>query len=604
MSQSGPSLRRRPRRSGERGQVLVLFVLFLVVLLGAAALTVDYGTWLAARRTYQANADAAALAGAHYLASPDADNCISEFPSNPNAPAFCARTDSWKYLNDNLDLGLQPSDITSYATNNTAATGVVVGAYTLWVDTPPNSAGSAYTGTLGGNTRVIFVRVQANQQPYFARVFSSSSVTVPAWATAGVFPNRFAVITLRRPTDAGPSNAQDITLAGTNSTLTVIDGDLGGNWGMKLNSSATLQMGAVGGTGYQPAPYLIDNVSCGNSCWSTSQIQGQTYDANGLSSMFPPSGALPLPGFIQDPNYPPPPGLTSGAPAAALPPSIPVGDSSGRVTITHNAAPINDSSGNPLTCDPATASKIGPGWYSSITVQSGGCLILDPLNHHSNPNNPLLDVATPIGSSQLPGVFYVTGTININQSLVVGDGVTVIMRPSGSNNQLSLGAHQIMDLNRGCVTQSTGVTSTSANYCDGQGEALGAWTTKGASSYRWNGTTWVYQTNEESDPATYGRGVALYVLKPSQYQTNPAVDANTTVIQANAGAAFAWDGVTYAPHDNVSVAGQPDHNGVGQLVSWTFTFNGGTSVTQTYKGPDEGYPILLEPCVSGNGGAC
>ncbi len=582
--------------------MLVLFVLFLVVLLGAAALTVDYGTWLSARRTYQAYADAAALAGAHYLASPDADNCIKAFPSNPNAAAFCARTDSWTYLNDNLGLGLQPADITGYATNNTAASGVVVGAYTLWVDTPPSTAGSAYTGTLGGNTRVIFVRVQANQQSYFARIFSSSGVTVPAWATAGVFPNRFAVITLRRPTDAGPANAQDITLAGTNSTLTVIDGDLGGNWGMKLNSSSTLQMGVPNGTGYQPAPYLIDNVSCGNSCWSTSQVQGQTYNANGLSSMFPPSGALHLPGYIQDPNYPPPAGLASNAPNGPTA-SIPTGDSGGNVTI-NNGTVINDAQGNPLTCDPSSP-HLGPGWYNTITVKNGGCLILDPLNHHSNPDNPSSDTVTPIGNSgQLPGVFYVTGKVSIGQGLVVGDGVTVIMRPSGSNNQLSLGSHQILDLNRGCVMQSNGVPSTSANYCNGQGEALGAWTTKGASSYQWNGATWVYQGTEESDPATYGRGVALYVLKPSQLQTGTAVDANTTVIQANAGAAFAWDGVTYAPHDNVSVAGQPDHNGVGQLISWTFTFNGGTSVTQTYKGPDEGYPILLEPCVSGNGGAC
>jgi hypothetical protein len=61
--------------------------------------------------------------------------------------------------------------------------------------------------------------------------------------------------------------------------------------------------------------------------------------------------------------------------------------------------------------------------------------------------------------------------------------------------------------------------------------------------------------------------------------------------------------VTYAPYDNVQIAGQPQHDGIGQLVSWTFTFNGGTEVTQTYEGPGDGTPYLIEPCVL-VGGAC
>ena len=52
---------RRADRS--RGQVIVIFALFLLVLFGAAALTIDYGTWLKARRDYQNVADPAALAG-------------------------------------------------------------------------------------------------------------------------------------------------------------------------------------------------------------------------------------------------------------------------------------------------------------------------------------------------------------------------------------------------------------------------------------------------------------------------------------------------------------------------------------------------------------
>jgi hypothetical protein len=51
----------------QRGQSLVLSLLFLTVLIGMAALVIDVGSWYRADRKLQANADAAALAGAQEL---------------------------------------------------------------------------------------------------------------------------------------------------------------------------------------------------------------------------------------------------------------------------------------------------------------------------------------------------------------------------------------------------------------------------------------------------------------------------------------------------------------------------------------------------------
>jgi Putative Flp pilus-assembly TadE/G-like len=51
----------------QRGQSLVLSLLFLTVLVGMAALVVDVGSWYRADRKLQANADAAALAAAQDL---------------------------------------------------------------------------------------------------------------------------------------------------------------------------------------------------------------------------------------------------------------------------------------------------------------------------------------------------------------------------------------------------------------------------------------------------------------------------------------------------------------------------------------------------------
>src|SRR5437763_3451554 len=59
----------RSRLSCQRGQSLVLITVFMFSLLGMAALAIDAGSWYQTKRSLQADADAAALAGASPLAS-------------------------------------------------------------------------------------------------------------------------------------------------------------------------------------------------------------------------------------------------------------------------------------------------------------------------------------------------------------------------------------------------------------------------------------------------------------------------------------------------------------------------------------------------------
>jgi Putative Flp pilus-assembly TadE/G-like len=60
----------------ENGQATVLTLIFLMVLLGMAALVLDIGSWYRADRDTQSTADAAALAGAHALPE-DATNAAT-----------------------------------------------------------------------------------------------------------------------------------------------------------------------------------------------------------------------------------------------------------------------------------------------------------------------------------------------------------------------------------------------------------------------------------------------------------------------------------------------------------------------------------------------
>jgi Flp pilus assembly protein TadG len=57
----------KPALRSESGQAILVTVLFLTVILGAAALTLDVGVWYREHRQAQATADAAALAGAQAL---------------------------------------------------------------------------------------------------------------------------------------------------------------------------------------------------------------------------------------------------------------------------------------------------------------------------------------------------------------------------------------------------------------------------------------------------------------------------------------------------------------------------------------------------------
>lgn len=91
----------------ERGQAILVTVLFLFVLMGCAALTLDVGMWYRDQRQAQATADAAALAGA------------ADLPTNPTL----ARGSALQYANANGG-GVSPASITlrdGYLSNDTVA---------------------------------------------------------------------------------------------------------------------------------------------------------------------------------------------------------------------------------------------------------------------------------------------------------------------------------------------------------------------------------------------------------------------------------------------------------------------------------------------------
>lgn len=551
--------RRRERREG---QTLVIFAIFLVVLLGSTALAVDYGSWLKARRDYQNVADAASLAGSVQLTRP-----VSL------AKQIAARQAAWKSIEDQLGLNLDEVALANAGNTPVGGSGVQSGAWRMWVSTAPLGGPNGNPSTYAGNDRVAFVWLERDNSAYFSRVFGMGDRTISAWATSGTFPNRFAVITLRKngnPTNGKPT---DLDING-DTELHVFDGDVGGNWGMSVNGvdSAVVMHSA---TGDPYGVYLNENVPAGGNGWTSGQVRTSTGTPV----------AVQYHAEVADPAYPAPCGGTitySSNPlaTACLEDRTAVFTNSHRTTTNR----VGDTCGlDPLEPVGPANDRLPTGRYHNIRVDNGECLVFDPT----------FDQKT----GRMNGIVYITGTLDLNGGvtggLVLGDGVTLVLA-RGANLNVNSGA--TVSLNSGNTTNNP----YSAALCGGN--ATGAvpnnckyagWTARagGGGTLTWtSGISTTYTA--PGDP--FERGIATYVCK-SAADCDSGGSASTSILQMNAGSGIDYRGLIYAPFDNVKLAGQLNHQDIGQLVAWTAQFTGGTAINQTFDGPDSGVPVLLEP---------
>lgn len=155
------SRRLRPP-SPERGQVLIIFALSLIVLLAIAALVVDLGFVVMERRHEQDAADPGALAAARYI-QPTADT-----GKMTEAACFYARQNG--YFPD--------------ATANSGSTGCVPAndpsGTTLTVNYPPSRSAGGYAGRYG-YVEVVLSKVLKS---FFASIIGMPNITVATSAVA------------------------------------------------------------------------------------------------------------------------------------------------------------------------------------------------------------------------------------------------------------------------------------------------------------------------------------------------------------------------------------------------------------------------------------
>jgi Putative Flp pilus-assembly TadE/G-like len=278
------------RRAGlkhpsSQGQVLVLFVLFLLVLLAVSALGIDYANWLLNDRSLQNVSDHAALAGA------------SEFDLRLNgscggAPTKCvsARAQAWKSLANDLNLkdsanaDLGDPAIQALAANNSPASGQASGTYggqaivfneTIWVSTPPpnyaayTAAGGRYTLNYG----VVFVRVDRPVTAFLSGAIGIRPSIRTGWATAGALPTDYALEVFCRnqiaPQSGVCDNSAGLTVDGQGG-IHLVRGDIGSNESLTVSS----QTGS--GVIVEAGNMFLVNRTCASSTWNCPRIPATT----------------------------------------------------------------------------------------------------------------------------------------------------------------------------------------------------------------------------------------------------------------------------------------------------------------------------------------
>lgn len=520
---------RASARALSHGQVLAITGLFMAVLLGFTALAVDYGTYLLARRHYQNVADAAAIAGSAYMIRPIT-------VANQDR----ARLAAWVSVRDSLGL----SDPSPLPTNAEWAAGVVVDGWTIWIATPPTAAGAAYRGdsNISGSSSV-WVQVQKENPSILARYFGVGSRNIDGWATAGNQPTRWAVLGLCSQAGPCPANVESIVLAGSNTRLRVVDGDMGSNWGFRINSNAAdrLQLPP------DSRAYIAELVPsyCGPStflCYPNPNVS----DGSGIAKQ-----VQTLPALIVDPAYPLPSWIDDTVSAVPW-----RGDADHDVVVSNGSGTVTNATGINVGCN-AASPRIGPGRYRDITVRANSCVVFDP--------------TFGLTPGQQPGGYVITGDFDIgNDSFVIGDGVSIFWTDTAAD--FNPGGGIVINTGNAAIS---GIPAGEEKY--------GAWTSKGVSTWTAadlaSATTW-------TTPPTTDPGLAFYVR---------AGAGTTSIFNMSGTSPLLFRGILYGPMDNVGVSGSGSQAAVGQIVGWTVTYNGNTLITQLFDGPAEALSLLLEP---------
>lgn len=544
-----------PARS-PAGQVLPLFALFLVALLGMAALAIDVSRAYADLRLYRSAADAAALAGAQDLQVAGTRQVTAGKQSDARAHALLSleqRLGGSGSLCGSPDSNIVDSNIVDCRLAGTP--------YVVSIKTPSPTCSSCVP------LRSVQVTVRhPNYGLTFARVLGSDEWDVGTTSVAGLDHGKsYAIMTLRPPKKLGSTfDVKDITLDG-GTVVTVDRGDVGTNSNMNYSGSGSAMILDEPDYGM----YYFDPLS--GPQWGPSPV-GQK-----------------LTTLMDDPDYRYP--VMAGAPTYADARTSEAGSV---------GSPVTQASVVGGPCE-AEAAKVDPARYTFMATQPADKIFCyEPGIYDSSNNRAQIVVGTGEVALLKPGAYYLKKGLDVGGRLIggyeAGSRGVALMFDECLNTCIFAGNNALtIALNAGTrfpPTYGGGAPATAAlDWSNQKVETSGP-----------SGPTTPLPITLLVKPDT-----GCYVPTPPQQLIEPSgCDAgrNKTINIAGSGQ-IVLEGVQYTPTDNVEISGSSSSDGrVGQIISWTLKYSGGIRINQ--EGPGfEGNGILrIDAACSAPGEPC
>jgi hypothetical protein len=265
------------QRTSDRGQVLPLFALMIVVLFGMAALAIDVSRKYADVRFDRSSADAASLAGAQDLQT-------SGSRTVTGGQQDAARRDALETLIKQLGASGPGSCAAGGPITDCPLPGT---PYRVSINTPAPSCTGGGTSICDSKHSVQVTLHNTTFDTTFARILGQSTWDVGATSVAGLtWSARYSLVTLQAPAPRNNGTDtnidKDLIVNGTNTVLHILNGDIGTNTSATTTNSGliTIDDGFID---------HYDDLSLVGDTWT--KLDGVHPIGNKINSK------------IQDPNY-------------------------------------------------------------------------------------------------------------------------------------------------------------------------------------------------------------------------------------------------------------------------------------------------------------
>jgi hypothetical protein len=526
---AGAAMRHRQERTATRqeGQVIVLFALGIVAILALASLAIDVSGAYVAERFQKTVADSISLAGAQDLFDPTsrAVNSTQQQRALKNA---------MKGLAIELNVAVPACPQVAFGSGTGAGFKIVnctlgTGQYHVWLTTPSPTCVScdprrSVQVTLG----------RPSFDVTFGHLFGQKTWNIAATSVSGTASGiRYALVVLRPQTprngcSVSGNQLHDVEVQGDNTTLRIVNGDIGSNTSVYSNSN-------TGG-----ALVILDT---GFHIYHLCPTEEWNGGADGV--------VLPPPVLV-DPNY-----VTTTAFNAMFtylqttPPYPFANQAAGQTT-----CPVPSSTVNP----PAGALCFNPGYYPSgscggtcaFTVQSSDTAYL------------------------LPGVYAFGGDVVVKGKLIAGNvsgqpGVSLLFKKDDGSG------HSYVFANASALQVSLNMGDSSCAQDSCRATPVGVPTFPLLQTQTHVPITIVVEKYLGCfDPGT---------TSPTFPCTDTGNDTKNKLINLSGGGQLDIAGIVYAPTDQVQISGKSGTNStLGQIVAWTVTYSGGATLNQSFPG--------------------